>query len=87
MTLKLFAGVLSEGERNAMLHTVTHRGAQLAVLQIQVWRRPSFVLVKAFNVVPISQARSLVRVNAFNVVPISCAAIAWTNDLVGQGLG
>lgn len=49
--------------------------------------KPPFVLVKAFNAIPIPQARSFVRVNAFSVVPISCAAIAWAKDLARQGLG
>lgn len=48
--------------------------------------KASFVLVKAFNAIPIPRASSSVRVNAFSAVLISCAAaIARAKDLARQG--
>lgn len=64
-----------------MAPRLSRRVAQLAVLQLQAWRRPSFVLIKAFDVISIPRASSFVQVNAFGVVPILCNAIAWANDL------
>jgi hypothetical protein len=68
-------------DRGTWRLVLSHSAAQLAVLQVQTWRRPSFVLIKAFNVISIPQASSSVQVNAFSVVPILCNAIAWANDL------